>query len=276
MKQLFITVIFAILVIIGCSLQPSPQKSKIRIKGSDTMRILMAKLAEEYMKKNPDISIYTEGGGTGSGIKSLIDGEIDICSASRPLKPTEVSQLAERYQRIGVSSIIAKDALSIYVHPSNPIKDLTLKQLKQIFTGEIIDWLTIGGWDQEIEVIIRPPNSGTYLYFKEHILEGEPYTEKAITLPTTQQIVDEVLNNSAAIGYGGIAYGPPETYCQVNGIPPSKENVRYDLYPISRYLYLYTIRKPQGIRQEFIDWVLSPEGQMIVKQTGYIPLWSLE
>lgn len=237
------------------------------------MLILNRRWAESYMTTHPGVSVYAEGGGTATGIQALIQGETDICAASRPLTSEEVKPLAEKYRNVGVSFLVAKDALSVYVNPNNPVKDLTLKQLKEIFSGTIENWQNVGGKDEHIKVFIRPPNSGTHLYFREHILDGEPYSESAVSVSTTTAIVDSVMNNPNAIGYGGIAYGPNVTHIQINGINPSDANVRYDLYPLSRYLYLDTIKKPRGEVRKFIDWVISPEGQKIVMDVGYIPLW---
>jgi len=246
------------------------------MKGSDTMLILTRLWAEEYMKAYPGVSVYAEGGGTATGIKALINGDIDICAASRPLRPEEISLLAERYRAIGISFLVAKDALSIYLHPDNPLNDLTVKQLKEIFTGKVTNWSEVGGRDEKIRVIIRTPNSGTYLYFQEHILEGEPYSSSAKMISTTAAIVDTVARNPRAIGYGGIAYGQERvTHSRVNSIPALEESIHYDLYPITRYLYLYTINKPTGQPKEFIDWILSNEGQRIVKRAGCIPLWEI-
>jgi len=269
------TLIFLLIaaIALNCAHHPDISHKTIRIKGSDTMLILNRRWAEAYMTTHPGISVYVEGGGTATGMQALIQGEIDICAASRPITSEEVKPLAEKYRNIGVSFWVAKDALSVYVNPHNPIKDLTLKQLKEIFSGTIENWRRVGGNDERIKVFIRPPNSGTHLYFREHILEGGPYSESAVSLPTTAAIVDSVLNNPNAIGYGGIAYGTNVTHCQINGIHPSKDNVRYDLYPLSRYLYLYTIKKTRGEVRKFIDWVISPEGQRIVEDVGYIPLW---
>ncbi|OPX34588.1 hypothetical protein B1H10_03325, partial [candidate division KSB1 bacterium 4484_188] len=213
------------------------------------------------------------GGGSASGIRALIRGEIDICAASRPLEAQEIQQISQKFQSIGVSFRIAKDALSVYLNPRNPVRDLTTKQLKRIFSGEITNWKAIGGADHTIVVLIRPPNSGTYLYFKRHVLEEREYTKNAITIPTTVKIVETVAANPHSIGYGGIAYGKEVKLCRVNSIPPTSENIRYDLYPISRYLYLITVRKPLGVYRKFIDWIISSEGQNVIKQVGYIPLW---
>lgn len=276
MHKLTISKTFAFSIFIfllGCTHYPHSNKSTIRIKGSDTMLILNRRWAESYMATHPGISIYVEGGGTATGAEALINGKIDICAASRPLTSDEIRPLAERYGKIGISFLVAKDALSIYVNPANPIKDITLNQAKEIFSGRIRNWKFIGGNDEEIKVFIRPPTSGTYLYLKEHILEGAEYGDNAIPIPTTKAIVDSVFNNPNGIGYGGIAYGPKVIHCQINGIHPSEENVRYDLYPISRYLYFYTINKPENEVRKFIDWVDGAQGQEIVEEVGYIPLW---
>lgn len=270
--KMLISILIAAMVL-NCVYRPAASQKIIRIKGSDTMLILNRRWAEVYMTTHPGISVYAEGGGSATGIQALIQEEIDICAASRPLTAEEVKPLAEKYRNIGISFLVAKDALSVYVNPNNPVKDLTLKQLKEIFTGAIENWHNVAGNDEPIKVLIRPPSSGTHLYFREHILEGEPYSENAVSVPTTAAIVDSVLNNPNAIGYGGIAYGTNVIHCQINGINPSEDNVRYDLYPLSRYLYFDTIKKPRGEVRKFIDWVISPEGQKIVKDVGYIPLW---
>lgn len=240
------------------------------------MHLLMANLATEFMKHYPGIIIQVEGGGTGNGIRALIQGKADICAASRFINPSETRIIARKYRRVGVYSIIARDALSIYTNPKNPVRNLTIKQLKQIFSGEISNWQEVGGENHPIQVLIRPSDSGTYFYFQEYILEFQSYVASARTIDSTQAIINEIIKNPYAIGYGGMAFGPPEFHIQVNGINPSKENVRYDLYPLSRYLYLYTIQKPSGLVKEFIDWTMSPEGQRIVEKVGFLPLWKLE
>ncbi len=237
------------------------------------MHLLMEKLAFEYMKTHPGIFIRVEGGGTGSGIKALIEGKAEVCAASRLINPDETRIIARKYRQLGVYSIIAKDALSIYVNPKNPVRNLSLKQLKLIFTGEISNWQDVGGVNHAIQVLVRPPDSGTYFYFQEYILEFQPYAANAQTIDSTEEIIQEITRNPFAIGYGGMAFGPAEFHIQVNGINPSKENARNDLYPLSRYLYLYTIQKPTGSVKEFIDWTISPEGQRIVEEVGFLPLW---
>ncbi|NIW79035.1 MAG: phosphate ABC transporter substrate-binding protein, partial [Calditrichae bacterium] len=140
-------ILLLLVVLTDCSSLNFPTNSKIRIKGSDTMIILLQQLAKEYMRTHPGVSVYTEGGGTGSGIKALIKGEVEICSASRPLRPNEVQGLAAKYGAVGVSFLVAKDALSIYLHPENPVKNLTINQLRNIFSGELRNWKGVGGGD---------------------------------------------------------------------------------------------------------------------------------
>jgi len=238
------------------------------------MRILALRWAEEYMLTQRDISVYPEGGGSVQGIKSLIKGEIDICTASRPMLPSEVRQMAEQHNKLGIAHLVAKDALSVYINPANPIRSLTLSDLEKIFTGKVKNWRNFGGPDLPIHVINRSPNSGTFLYFREHVLYDQPYRDDAIIKNSTQEIVNAVLADTAAIGYGGIAYGEKVIHAKINGIAPTMENVNNDLYPIIRYLYLYTIDTPAGHIKEFIDWVLDVPGQAVVARVGFIPLWT--
>ncbi len=240
------------------------------------MLILVRQWAEAFMKSHPDISIYTEGGGTATGVEALTNGTADICSASRPLRPEEIKILAEKFGRIGIGTLVAKDALSIYVNPQNPVQDLSLKQLKEIFTGRIRNWKELGGTDTSLIVISRPPNSGTYFYFREHVLNDQPYSPDALTLLTTNAIVNYIAEHTNAIGYGGLAYGKNVVHCRINSIFPSENSIKYDLYPISRYLYLNTIEKPDGAVKAFMDWVLTPAGQSVVEQVGYISIWQLQ
>jgi phosphate transport system substrate-binding protein len=257
---------------LNCAFSQRSNHRTIRIKGSDTMLILVDRLAEEYMKQHSEVSIFTEGGGTASGIKALTRNKIDICTASRTIQPEEVRLLARNFNRIGMNTLVAKDALSVYVNPKNPLHDLTLKQLEAIFTGKIDNWKTVGGNNAAINVYIRPPNSGTFHFFRQHVLGGGDYSSKAKTKSTTMAIVKEVSRDINAIGYGGLAYGRDVTHCKINNIAPSEENVKNDRYPLIRYLYFYTIDTPRGSTKAFIDWVLR-DGQKVVRDVGYIPLW---
>ena len=270
MKTLII--LFSIILISSCSFKPT-EKKEIIIIGSDTMLELTSNLAEEYMKQNIGISVSVSGGGTATGIKALINNQTDICTASRNLKPDEAKLLADYYGSLGLVFLIAKDALSIYVNPKNDVKDLTQSELKKIFTGEITNWNALGDKNSAIIPIIRNPNSGTYLYFKEHVLEGEEYTDNAKVESTTKEIVKSVEENEDAIGYGGMGYKGNVIHAKINGVEPTENNVRNDAYSIIRYLHFFTSKTPGGEVKKFIDWVLSPAGQSIVRKSGFIPLW---
>lgn len=237
------------------------------------MLLINKALAREFMKEHPNIAVFVEGGGTKSGIESLISGKTDISAASRSIRADETKLLAENYNAVGISFLIAKDALSVYLNAGNPADDLTLEQLKKIFTGRIKNWNEVGGHNALIKLLTRSPNSGTYLYFKEHILEGEEYSSSSQIFPTTEDIIREILRDHNAIGYGGIGYGTQIRHCKINGISPSEENVRNDKYPIIRYLYFYTANTPKGAVKEFIDWTLSSKGQAVIKAEGYIAIW---
>jgi phosphate transport system substrate-binding protein len=269
-------VLFIGLFVIACvpkDAVPNISKDKtIKISGSDSMFLLTRKWTEEFMKEYPGISIYTYGGGTARGLKDLLDREVQICAASRPLLPAEIRQMAEIFGSVGVTHSVAKEAISIYVHPSNPVKDFTLLQLRKIFTGSIKNWSELGGADQEIEVLTRSPNSGTYLYFMEHVLNQESYSRSARVMNNTKSIIEEVGRNPNAIGYGGFAYGA-NLRCSVEGIYPTEESIRDKKYPITRYLNLVTHSNPTGETKLFLDWVVSSRGQALVREAGYLALW---
>lgn len=226
------------------------------------------------MKIHPNTSIYVEGGGSQKGFEALIEGKADICTASRLVRSDEARLLAERYSKIGMNFLVAKDALSIYVHPENSVNNLTMNQLSQIYRGKITNWNQVGGENTPILVLTRSPNSGTFIYFKEHVLEGESYSRFAQVITSTTAMVNAVKANKEAIGYGGLAYGEDVIHCKIDGVEPIEENVRNDTYPIIRYLYLYTIDSPRGDIKLFIDFILK-EGQKIVRDVGYIPLWHI-
>jgi len=263
----------------GCA-GPSGQ-SKLRtitIKGSDTMVILGQRWAEEYMKRNPRVIIQVTGGGSGTGIAALINGGTDICQSSRPMKEDEKKILFTRRKKEVKEIPVAIDAISIYVHKDNPVKILTLQTIKEIFTGKIVNWKTFGWEDRKIVVYSRENNSGTYLYFKEHVLNDENFASDVQTLPGTAAVVNAVSKDLYSIGYGGIAYGKGIKFLKVKkdekslAVEPIPENVYKRVYPISRKLYFYTAGDPEGETRNFIDWVLSSEGQKICEVVGYFPL----
>lgn len=273
MRLFYVIIAGIILFISGCEKQALRDKSLIRIKGSDTMLILVKQFAEAYMTINPGVSVYVEGGGSGTGFEALIEGDADIAMASRLITATEASRMAQTYKSIGVSYIVAKDALSIYLNPQNKIEQLTLGDLALIFSGEMKNWLIFNSTFGEIVPVIRPQSSGTHVYFKNHVLKDKTYSDKSISLPTTRDVVHFIAGQHNAIGYGGIAYSDSVYSAPVNGVKPTAQNVRDDSYPLSRYLYFYTVDIPDSQVRAFIDWVIGPAGQRIVKQVGYIPLW---
>lgn len=261
-------------MIISCRSNILKNPNVIRIKGSDTMFLLNQKLAEQFMIENPGVSIYVDGGGTESGVNALLNNSVQICAASRPLEPDEIKKMGENYNTVGLSFLIGRDALSIYLNSENNIKNLSIEQLSEIFECKINNWKLLGGFDLPILPISRSAASGTHLYFIKHILKGEEICKSILAVNTTNEIVEFVKKNINAIGYGGIGYADSSMQISVNGIAPTKENVINNSYPISRYLRYYTSQKPNGNIKKFIDWTTSEEGQKIVEAMGYIPLWN--
>ncbi len=248
----------------------------LKIKGSDTMLMLTQHWAEAYMQRTPGVSIYVEGGGSATGIAALIKGDVQICASSRPIRPEEVRRLVQASAFLGVAHLVAQDALSVYVHPQNRVRNLSLAQVQGIFSGAITNWKMLGGEDAAITVLTRAPNSGTYLYFQDHVLAGQAYAAHARSMANTAALVDEIARNPNAVGYGGLAYGGQLVHCNIENVAPAEANVRNGSYPLARYLYLYTIDKPKGSVKAFIDWVLSAAGQSIVREVGYVPLFELQ
>jgi phosphate transport system substrate-binding protein len=253
-------------------------EEKITVKGSDTMVILAQRWAEKYMATHQDVVVQVTGGGSGTGISALINGSTDICNASRPMKRSEIDKLKQRYGTRGVEIKSALDGLSVYVNAESPIQDLSLGQLKDIYTGKITNWREVGGPTAKIIVYGRENNSGTYVYFKDNVLLGEDYTAAMQTMPGTAAVVNAVGKDKAGIGYGGAAYGKGIRELKVKkdasaaGYAPTLENIKSGNYPISRYLYMYVRNRPTGALKGFIDWILSEEGQKIVTEVGYFPI----
>jgi phosphate transport system substrate-binding protein len=275
----FLLLLAGILGAAGCAgtaaERRSPNPSIARVVGSDTMEPLVHAWSEAFMKTHADVSVRVEGGGTRRGIEALIDGRTDLCAASRTMQANEVKRLLDSRGFLGLSILTAKDALSVYVHPENPVTGLGLAELKAIFTGNIANWKEVGGEDRPILIVSRQPNSGTYHFFRQHVLEAERYGESARTEPNTEAVVRAVRADRGAIGYGGIAFGPDLRHLSIEGVAPTQENVRNGTYPLSRYLYLYAAGPLEGAVQSFVDWILSDEGQRVAADAGYIPLWDV-
>jgi len=250
----------------------------ISIKGSDTMVIMNARLAEGFMNANPGTQIQVTGGGSGVGIAALINGTTDIAASSRPIKTSETDKLKARFATTGFAIPIARDGLSIYLNEQNPVKELTLAQIRAIYTGAVTNWKQVGGKDAPIILYSRENSSGTYTYFKDNVLMGKDYAPRAQTLQGTAAVVNAVAKDANGIGYGGAAYAKGIKFAAVKkddkspAVLPSLETVRSGQYPISRYLYLYTRVKPAKEMKAFIDWATSPAGQEIVSKVGYFPV----
>lgn len=253
------------------------QQTKITVKGSDTMVILAQRWAEIYMKKNPAVSIQVTGGGSGVGIAALINGTTDIATSSRPIKSTEVEKLKERYNTLGVQIPCAKDGITIFLNESNKVKELTLKQLSDIYQAKITNWKQVGGEDAPIKLYGRENSSGTYSFFKDEVIKGD-YAASCQTLPGTAAVVNAVKKDKYGIGYGGAAYAAGVKHSLVKkddktpGSLPTAENIAKNVYPITRYLYLYMRNKPTGETKKYVDWILGPEGQKIITEVGYFPV----
>jgi phosphate transport system substrate-binding protein len=250
----------------------------ITVKGSDTMVILAQRWAEVYMAEHTGVSIQVTGGGSGTGISALINGTTDICNSSRPMKPAERQKLKERYNSLGIEIKSARDGLAIYVHPSSPIQELSIPQVRDIYLGKITNWKDVGGPDAKILLYGRENNSGTYEYFRDHVLEGKDFAVSMQTLPGTAAVVNAVSKDKLGIGFGGAAYGKGirelkiKKDAKTKAVAPTAESIKSGEYPISRYLYLYLKARPTGEMKAYIDWILSAEGQKLVTDVGYFPI----
>jgi phosphate transport system substrate-binding protein len=254
------------------------QSRNITIKGSDTMVILGQRWAEVYMGKNPGVTIQVTGGGSGTGIAALINGTCDIAESSRPMKDSEKAQVNQKRGKTVVEVPVALDGLAVYVNDKNPIAELTLEQIRRIYTGAVKNWKEVGGRDERIILYGRENNSGTYVYFKEHVLQDGDYFPTTQTLPGTAAVINAVARDTRGIGYGGIAYGKGIKHLRVKkdanspAIEPILANVVNGTYPISRYLYWYLAGEPTGDLKKLVDWVMTKDGQSVVENVGYYPL----
>jgi len=251
----------------------------ITVKGSDTLVILAQKWAEVYMGKNSNVKIQVTGGGTGTGFAALQNQSTDLCNASRKIKANEIANCVKAFGKRPSEYKVAIDGLSIYVSESNPIKELSIEQLEAIFTGKIRNWKDVGGPDAPITVYSRENSSGTYEFFKEHVLKGKDFVSSAQTMPGTAAVLQAVANDKGGIGYGGAAYGAGAKHLSVKpdsasaAIEPTEENVVGQKYPIWRYLYVYVNPAlDKGDIATYLNWIRSAEGQKVVKDVGYFPL----
>jgi len=254
--------------------QGSDLSGTINIQGSDTMVNMAQALAEEFMGVNPDVVLSIKGGGSGTGIAAMINGEIDIATASRGMKDEEIAQARENNVD-PVEHAVAVDCVAVVVHASNPVTELTLAQLGAIYRGEITNWSEVGGPDLDIVLVSRDSASGTFEFFKEEVVavedENAEFAKEAMLLPSTQAIVNEVTQNEAAIGYVGLGYLTEATkVLAIDGVVASVETAMDQSYPLARYLYMYTNGQPTGVIQAFLDWVLSEDGSAIITDQGFV------
>jgi phosphate transport system substrate-binding protein len=270
----------------GASAQSSPETATyIENKGSDTIVNLALAWAEYYQSVHPDVRISVTGGGSGTGIASLINGTVDIANASRQIKQEEIDE-AKSNGVDPVEFVIARDAIAVIVNPENPVKELTLQQISDIYSGKITNWKEVGGDDRPIVRLSRETNSGTHVYFLETVLRlGEKenetlFSRDTLLLPSSEGIIAEVRQNPNAIGYDGLGYVPHDlkmiAIAEKPGgeyVLPSVETVNNSTYPIARDLYMYTAGEPTGIVKTYLEWIMtSNEAQGIVKELGFVPI----
>ena len=269
-------IIFAAVALVAIMAGMSLAGKAITLKGSDTLLMLGQRWAELYMQKNPGVVIQVTGGGSGVGIAALINGSTDICQASRSMKDSEKNKLRERYFNRGTEIPVAKDGVTLYLNENNPINELTLDQIKDIYTGYTTNWSQLGGPDAKIIVYGRENSSGTYVFFREVALKNADYTASMQSLPGTAAVVNAVSKDKYGIGYGGAAYakGVKEVAIKTakGSFKPTSETVKSGQYPLSRNLYWYLRGKPSGEMKKLVDWVLSAEGQEMVKKVGYFTI----
>jgi phosphate transport system substrate-binding protein len=289
----FLMVVFAAgFLFWGCKKKDEAEKSVVTVKGSDTMVNLSQKWAEVYMQNNPNISIQVTGGGSGTGVAALLNGTTNIANSSRELKENEFQQASSR----GITPKIyevALDGIAVIVHLNNPVTVLTIQQISDIFTGKITNWKDVGGNDLPITLYGRENSSGTYEFFRDHVLGKDErniqkdFATNTQVLQGTAALGEAVARDVKGIGYGGVGYFAERNDIKIVGVKadenteaiyPAKDgNVNYENiwsgdYSISRYLYCFTDDNPKPEVQNFLDFIVSDEGQELVRQMEYIPL----
>ena len=253
-------------------------------KGSDTMVNLALYWAEKYQELHPNIRISVTGGGSGTGISSLINNTVDLANASRQIKSEEIEN-ANANGVIPIEYVVARDAIAVIVHPDNPIDQLTLQQISDIYTGKYINWLELGGEDRPIVRLSRETNSGTHVYFLEEVIrlgnseDKTIFSANTLLLPSSEGIIAEVRENPNAIGYDGLGYVTEEVKvvaiardAESDYIFPTLQSVNENLYAISRNLFIYSNGTPESYIKDYLDWIMSTEGQKIVEELGFIPV----
>lgn len=254
----------------------------IRITGSDTMLLLGQRWGEAYMAADSTITVDIVGGGSGAGFAALLRGTADVCFSSRPIQPEERTMLEERTGGPIEEIVCALDGLSVYVHPSNPVRPLSIQDLHDIFTGRKTSWRAFGGADLPITIYGREKYSGSYVIFRDDVLRDAAYAPGMRSLPSTAAVILAVLQDPTGIGYGGVAYGKGVRELAVRrddgheAYQPLPATIRSGLYPLRRPLYIYARVGTQDHVRRFIDWVLGPDGQRLVERVGYVPVRAME
>lgn len=263
------------------------KKTTIQVKGSDTMVNVAQAWAEEYKKISPDAAIEVSGGGSGVGIAALTKGTIDIATSSRNMKPEEIATAKKNTNKEPKEYIVGYDALGIYVHKDNPLTEITADQLAQIYMegGKFTKWSDIGvtipgGASDEIVRISRQSSSGTYEFFREHILNKKDFKLGSRDMNGSKEVVDLVASTPTAIGYSGMGYNEPGKVKMLKvsskpgqpAVEPSVANTLDKSYPIARSLQIYTLGEPTDEVKKYIDWSMSDAGQKILEACGYVPL----
>ena len=256
-----------------CAASPAAAAESITINGSTTVLPIIQKASEHFMSSYPDISIVLSGGGSGTGIKSLLDGITDVAMSSRDVKSSEVKLAADKKMEL-IRTVIGVDALVPIVNTQNPVKDLSIEQLRNIFAGKITNWKEVGGNDAIIVVVNRDNSSGTYECWKELVMKDTRVMPKALTQASNGGVAQNVATNPNAIGYIGMGYLNDNVKgLTIGGIVANAETALAKKWPLSRELYLFTNGKPAGNTAKFMDFMLDPKlGQQDVLKAGYIPL----
>jgi phosphate transport system substrate-binding protein len=269
MKKIFLT---SLIILMSMSLIIAGQKAELRVEGSTTVLPIAQLTAEEFMNANPDVTISIQGGGSGVGIASLMDKTCDIADASRAMKDDEIkSAIAKGVNP--VAHIIAMDGIAVILHPTNKINNLTVEQIHKIYTGKISNWKEVGGENKKIVVLSRDSASGTFEAFTKLALNGEKIRRDALMNASNKAIATTVENTPGAIGYVGVGYVSNKVKAiTVEGVTCIKKNILTKTYPLSRPLFMYTNGKPQGAVKDFIEFILSKEGQELVETAGYVGL----
>lgn len=289
MKRAFALFLLLSFIITSCSSTSSRAVSEsaaqyIENKGSDTIVNLALAWAETYQGDHPTVRISVTGGGSGTGIAALINNTVDIANASRRIKQEEIDE-ARKNGIEPVEFIIARDAIAVIVNPKNPVNELTLKQISDIYSGKITNWQDVGGEDRPIVKLSRETNSGTHVYFLETVLrlgnreDKTLFSMDTLLLPSSEGIISEVRDNPNAIGYDGLGYVPQDLktigIAKEQGgayVLPSIKTVNDKSYAVARDLYMYTNGEPSGVVKEYLDWILSDEAQLIVAELGFVPV----